>query len=344
MRYTLFLAFFLTFIACQSEPATTAVQQADTAIPVRTAKVERRSTSLPVVASGILTSAHEQRLAFKIGGVIRKIYVDEGDVVRAGQLLAILDKTEIDAQVSQAQQALTKAERDYERVKGLYSDSSATLELLQNAGTGRDVARETARIAAFNQQYAEIRAGANGRVIKKLANEGEIIGPGMPAFVLFETGPDDWVARIQVSDRDWARIQKGMPAELRIDAFPDTQFRGKVTDLSPSADPSNGLYQVEINVPQQGKRFAPGLFVQARIQTPPTPTLAVAPIEAIVEGEGRQAFVYVPQGDQVKKQAVTIYSFDNRFVWISRGLENIDEVVVEGTPYLTESKKIRKMN
>ena len=172
-------------------------------IPVRTVDVQQRNISLPIHASGILSSSAEQRLSFKIGGVIRKIYVDEGDVVRAGQLLAILDKTEIDAQVAQAQQGLAKAERDLQRVQGLYDDSSATLELLQNATTGRDIAKETARIAQFNQQYAEIRATRGGKIIKKLMNEGEITGPGTPVFVLFETGKDDWVVKINVSDRDW---------------------------------------------------------------------------------------------------------------------------------------------
>ncbi|HMX40379.1 MAG TPA: efflux RND transporter periplasmic adaptor subunit, partial [Saprospiraceae bacterium] len=245
-----------------SSPATPAAELADELIPVRTAPVQTRSVALPIRASGVLISSAEQRLSFKIGGVIRKVYVDEGDAVRAGQLLAVLDKTEIDAQVAQAQQGLSKAERDLARVEGLYRDSSATLELLQNATTGRDVAKETARIAAFNQQYAEIRATRSGKIIKKLINEGEITGPGMPAFVLFETGADDWVVRINLSDRDWARLSLGVPARVTLDAYEGTAFAGRVTDLSPAADPQSGLYPVEIRIAPQGKRFAPGLFAQ----------------------------------------------------------------------------------
>ncbi len=177
---------------CGSKPTANSQEptaNSDESIPIRTAAVQTRTVALPIHASGTLTSSGEQRLSFKIGGVISKIYVDEGDVVRPGQLLAVLDKTEIDAQVAQAQQGLAKSERDLARVNGLYRDSSATLELLQNATTGRDVAKETARIATFNQQYAEIRATRGGKIIKKLVNEGEITGPGMPAFVLFETEP-----------------------------------------------------------------------------------------------------------------------------------------------------------
>lgn len=318
---------------------------ADESIPIRTAAVQTRTVALPIHASGTLTSSGEQRLSFKIGGVISKIYVDEGDVVRPGQLLAVLDKTEIDAQVAQAQQGLAKSERDLARVSGLYRDSSATLELLQNATTGRDVAKETARIATFNQQYAEIRATRGGKVIKKLVNEGEITGPGMPTFVLFETGANDWVVRINVSDRDWARLSLGMPARTTMDAYEGTVFSGKVSDLAPAADPQSGLYPVEIRIVPQGKRFAPGLFAQVDITPAQSRPYAIVPVEAIVEGDGQSAFVFALQtdGTSVRKIPVQVAFVEGANVVIASGLEGVVEVVTVGAPYLTEKKQVRKM-
>ncbi|MCK6691702.1 MAG: efflux RND transporter periplasmic adaptor subunit [Thermoanaerobaculia bacterium] len=325
--------------------ATSGQLSSDERIPVLTAAVQNKSIDLPVHASGILTSSAEQRLSFKIGGVIRKIYVDEGDVVRPGQLLAVLDKTEIDAQVSQANQALLKAERDLSRVEGLYRDSSATLELLQNATTGRDVAKETARIAQFNQQYAEIRANRGGKIIKKLMNEGEITGPGTPVFVLFETGNDDWVVKVNVSDRDWARLNNGMSAQVTMDAYPNTVFSGKVTDLAPAADPASGLYPVEIRVAPQGKRFAPGLFAQVDITPKQARNYAVVPVEAIIEGDGREAFVFIlqPDGESVRKTPVQVAFLDNNLAVLSNPLDGATEVITSGAPYLTEKKKVKKM-
>jgi len=326
-----------------AEP-TVAAAPADERIPVRTAAVLTKTFALPVHASGMLTSSAEQRLAFKIGGVIRNIQVAEGDVVRPGQLLAALDKTEIDAQVNQAEQALQKAERDLARVEGLYRDSSATLELLQNATTGRDVAKETLRIARFNQQYAEIRATRGGKIIKKMVNEGEIAGPGMPAFVLFETGNDDWVVKVSVSDRDWARLALGMTAEVRMDAYPGAPFPGKVSDLAPAADPANGLYLVEIKVAPKGKRFAPGLFAQVEIMPQQTRTYTAVPIEAILEGDGREAFVFAlqPDGERVRKIPVQVAFFDGSMAVLVNGLGDVTDVVTAGAPYLTEKKRVRR--
>jgi len=322
-------------------------QNADERIPVRTAPVELRTLALPVQASGILTSSAEQRLAFKIGGVIRKIYVKEGEVVKAGQLLAVLDKTEIDAQVVQAQQALAKAERDVARVEGLYRDSSATLELLQNAITARDVAREAERIARFNQQYAEIRATRPGKIIKKLMNEGEIVGAGTPVLVLFETGTDDWVVKVSLSDRDWARLSIGANARVVLDAYPDAPFAGKVSTLAPAADPASGLYTAEIKVvPSPGKRFAPGLFARVSLSPASAKTLSVVPIEAIVEGEGLSAYVFAlqPDSERVRKVPVQVAFIEDRHAVVAAGLEGVAEVVTVGAPYLNEEKKVRKMN
>ncbi len=317
----------------------------DESIPVHTAAVQQRNIALPIHASGILTSSSEQRLSFKIGGIIRKTYVDEGDVVRPGQLLAVLDKTEIDAQVAQAQQGLIKSERDLARVDGLYRDSSATLELLQNATTGRDIAKETARIATFNQQYAEIRATRRGKIIKKLVNEGEITGPGMPAFVLFETGANDWVVKINVSDRDWVRLNLGMVARITMDAYEGTTFQGKVSELAPAADPASGLYPVEIRTQPQGKRFAPGLFAEVDITPSQLRPYTMIPVEAIVEGDGQSAFVFALQADgkSVKKMPVRVAFLEGNQAVIASGLEGVTEVVTSGAAYLSEKKKVRKM-
>lgn len=341
------LGLFILLGGCgeKKSAATAAPVTEEEAIPVRTISIAQRNIALPVHASGILTSSAEQRLSFKIGGIIRKIYVDEGDIVRAGQLLATLDKTEIDAQVNQAQQGLTKAERDLSRVEGLYKDSSATLELLQNATTGRDVAKESARIATFNQQYAEIRATKSGKIIKKLMNDGEVTGPGTPVFVLFETGKDDWVVKINASDRDWARLNLGMPARVTMDAYEGTVFNGKVTDLSPAADPQSGLYPVEIRIQPQGKRFAPGLFAQVDVTPSKATPYQIIPVEAIVEGDGKSAFVFALQADgqSVRKVPVQVAFLEGNQVVIASGLEGVTEVVTTGAPYLTEKKKVRKL-
>jgi RND family efflux transporter MFP subunit len=342
--YLFQLIFLLVVVSCN--PPDKAVPTGNSGlamrIPVKTAPVVRKLLHLPITGSGILTSTGEQRLSFKIGGIIRAIAVKEGDHVRAGQLLASLDKTEIDAQVRQANEALAKAERDLKRVEALYRDSSATLEWVQNATTARDIARETAQIAGFNRQYAEIRASKAGKIIKVIGNEGEIIGPGMPVLVEFAAAEQDWVVRVQVSDRNWAALRKGMPATVEMDAYPNDVFNGTVTDMAVAADPTNGLYPIEIKVTPGGKRFAPGLFSHVFFPAPQGVPQALVPVEAILEGDGTAAFVFVPNPTRtgVIKVPVTIAYLEGRQVVLRQFPEDFQEVVTAGAAYLSEKAEI----
>ena len=136
--FSLLLAVALWACGSKAEKASTPVQTDEVVVPVKLAPVRMATRAEPIVASGLVSSAEEARLSFKVGGIINQMLVDEGQTVRKGQLLATLDLTEMNAQVSQAQLASEKAERDLGRVKSLYADTAATLEQLQNATTGTE--------------------------------------------------------------------------------------------------------------------------------------------------------------------------------------------------------------
>ncbi len=106
--------------------------------------------------TGVVQSDTEAKPSFKTGGVIARTYVEEGDYVSKGQLLAQLNMTEIDAQATQAKFAVEKAMRDQQRVENLYRDSIATLEQFQNAGTAVEMAKKSLQIAEFNVAYSQM--------------------------------------------------------------------------------------------------------------------------------------------------------------------------------------------
>jgi len=110
-------------------------------IPVKTTPVKQEEIVTLIHTSGKLFSEAEMKLSFKIGGIIEEIFVDEGQQVHKGKLLAKLDQAEIEAQVNQAKNAFEKANRDRDRVYKLYEDSVATLEQLQDATTGLEIVK-----------------------------------------------------------------------------------------------------------------------------------------------------------------------------------------------------------
>lgn len=336
------------FIACNQSKATNetsvAISTDDTeVIAVKQVPVITKTVLHDIVGTGMLMSKAEARLSFKTGGVISKIYVREGEEVKAGQLLATLDMTEINSQVAQATLGVQKAERDLQRAKNLYADTVATLETVQNATTGADIARKTLEIAKFNQRFSEIRAPRSGKVLKKLMNEGELAGPGLPLFFINEAAlnTNDWVVRVGVSDRDWAALRIGNSATIAFDAYPNEIFTGKVSKLADMVDATSGTYEVEISVATKGKRMATGLFAHVKMQPSAGAPMTLIPIEALVEGNGTEGFVWSLNTDNVsvKKVPVKIVQILDREVGVS-GI-TVQNVITEGSSFLTERTKVK---
>lgn len=338
--------FAVALWACGSKadrgPAERPVLAEESVVPVKLTPVTTLVRAEPVVASGLVSSAAEARLSFKVGGIINQMFVKEGQSVRKGQLLATLDLTEINAQVSQAQLANEKAERDLGRVKALYADTAATLEQLQNATTGTNVARQTLTIAQFNRSYAQIRSSVNGTVTRKVTNAGEYVTAGASVYLISGNRRSDWVVRVGVSDKDWARLRLGNRAGITLDAYPGQTFNGTVSELAQAADPVNKLYEVEIRVNPAGVKFAPGLFAKVTLQPAQSRPYAVVPVEAIVEGNGKDGFVYVLANDRkkVRKVPIQIGYLDGDKVLLANGLSGVDDVITAGSAFLTEESSV----
>jgi membrane fusion protein, multidrug efflux system len=313
-------------------------------VSVKLAKVETSERSEPIRVSGTIASLEEARLSFKIGGIISRVFVTEGQAVRKGQLLAILDQTEIDAQVNQAKYAVEKSARDLLRVKNMLRDTAATLEQFQNASTGFDVSQQNLDIASFNQAYSRIISPLDGVIIKKMINEGELTGPGTPALIVSSRRANDWVIRAGVSDRDWARIRIGDKADIKLDAYPDEPVSGKVSNIAQAGDPVSKLYEIEIKVLPDGKRMASGLYGKVEVYPSQTRSYTIVPVEAVVEGNGNNGFVFVHDQGKARRIPVSIGYVDGEKVLISGGLENVSEVITSGSGFLRDNAAVQVKN
>src|SRR4029079_11327613 len=122
----------------------------------------------------------EADLSFKVGGIVAAVLVDEGAIVKRGQVLARLEPTGVHAANRQARAAAVKAERDLERVKRLYATGAVAVAEQENAETGVQLARAGAAAAAFNAKRAALVAPDDGRVDKRMIEPGEVAAPGRP--------------------------------------------------------------------------------------------------------------------------------------------------------------------
>lgn len=333
----------LLVLACgQKENARFSPALEDQSIPVKVSAVTEKVLTTTVVATGMVASQSEIKLAFKTGGVINRLSVKEGDFVRKGQVLATLDFSEIAAQVAQARLAMEKSSRDLKRVENLYQDSVATLEQLQNATTQQKVNEANLEIAEFNKQYSAIVAPVSGRVLRKLSETGELIGPGSPVLVIAST-ESDWVVKVGLTDREVVQAAIGDAAKVRMDAHPGIVFDAQISQIAQVANPMTGLYEAELVIESGNYRMVSGLVAKAEITLGNDRPAPFVPIGAIVEADGLNGFVYVLDSQQstVKKTAIQILGMQGQEIALSTPLASKTAVVTTGTAYLSDGVKVK---
>jgi multidrug efflux system membrane fusion protein len=311
------------------------------AIAVRSAPVTNTVLARTIVAAGTVAPKDEISLSFKVGGVIERIAVDPGDVVRAGQVLAALDLREIDAGLTKARSTAEKAERDLARARRLYADSVVTLAQMQDAETVAELARADLRAAAFNRRYAVIVSPANGTILRRSAEPGETVSPGTTVLVLGSRARGS-VVEVGLADRDAVLVRNGDPAVARFDALPEMEFEGRVSQIAAAADPGTGTYAVEVSL-RGAADVTAGLVGQVAIRPSNGAPTTLVPIEAILEADGAQATVYAlsPDGTRAERRRVTVAFIDGNRVAVTRGLEGVATVLTDGAAYVDEGTVVR---
>jgi len=338
---TAILGVSLAVTSCRGASGESAKAAAPTPTMVRLASVSQEVVARAVSATGTLGPKEVIALSFKIGGVVSRVQVDAGATVRAGDILAALDLSEIDATVTRAQRTAEKADRDQARARRLYGDSVFTLAQLQDATTGADVAGADLATALFNRRYAAIVAPASGVILERRAEPGELVSAGTTVLVLGSRARGS-VVRVGLADRDVVRIRRGDRAVVRFDALTEREFDGRVTEIAAAAEPGTGTYAVEIALPGAGE-LASGLVGQVEI-LPAGERSTLIPVEALLEADGASATVYALSPDRVsvERRRVTIAFITGDRVAITRGLEGVTSVITDGAGYLRDGEAVQE--
>jgi len=331
----------LAFTACSKpEPVTEAIA----ATPVTVISVTHDSIVQPVIATGTFGPRDEVPLAFKIGGVVARVMVDEGASVKRGQTLAVLDQREIDALVAKARVGAEKSARDQARLERLHADSVATLSQLQDATSAADAAKSDLASALVNREYATIVAPSDGVILRRLVTAGTTTGPGAPVLTL-ASNERGRVLRAGLPDRDALRMRTGDKASAQFDAIPGKTFQGRVILLGRSADARTGTYVAEISL-DNSDALPAGLVGRVTLSPQAAALATLIPIDALVETDGDSAIIYSATTDRspvAQRHAVHILfvSGDRVAVQTDATEAALARVVARGAQYLTNDMPVR---
>jgi RND family efflux transporter MFP subunit len=315
------------------------------AAPMRTVRVTAVADAAldnTLRAVGLLTPKDEARLSFKVGGLIESIQVEEGQSVKAGQVLAVLKPAEINAALEQARQAAAKARRDLDRGKALLADGVAAEEQVQDLTTAYQVASAAQGSAEFNAAHARIVATADGVVLRKLAEANEIVQAGQTVVVLGGANRG-WIVRVGLADRDVVRVRLGDAAQLEFDAWPGQRFSGRVSNIASAADPATGTFTVELQVEAAGARFVQGLVAKVAIGLQNSGSVKLIPLQALLEANDKEAGVFVldPRTHVVQRLNIQIGRMAQGRIEVLDGLAADAQVVTDGAAFLENGETVR---
>jgi membrane fusion protein, multidrug efflux system len=309
--------------------------------PVRVHAATTGPATPPIRTTGVVATKDEMRLSFKVGGVIKSIHVQQGEEVRQGQRLAEIELTEVNAQVEQARQLAEKAQRDLERGERLYADQVISLEQLQDLRTQAALQAAQLKSVQFNRGYAVITALRDAVVLRKHAEERELVPAGQ-AVLTIGARDSGYVVRAALADREIVQLQIGDTAEVRMDAYPGKTLAGTLVEIGSAAEQGTGLFPVEVQIDAAAVQLASGLV--AKLSLVPhrarTDQLTYVPIGAVVEGDGNRASVFVVEGERARRRDVNVAFIHDDSVALVDGLAAGESVVTDGALYLEENELI----
>lgn len=298
-----------------------------------------------VQTAGVSAYRDEARLAFKVGGVVEGIVVREGQKVEKGQRLAWLNKRDVQAAVEQATAAFNKASRDFQRGKSLRQQEVITQVQLDDLSTQLSVAKAQLEQARFALETAEIKAPADGVVLRRLAQATEVVAAGQPV-VLLGSSDSGFVFKASLADTQAVRLALGNTAQITFDALPGQKWEGKVVELSQAADPATGTYGVQIELDPSALakgQMLSGLSGKASIEPVGfTQRIQYLPLQSIVEGNNSQAWVFLLSEQNVAQRTSVQISFvTTEAAALANPLPDSARVVTVGAAYLSDGEAVR---
>ena len=268
-------------------------------VEFETAKVEQGNIQTSITATGTIEPVTSVTVGTQVSGIVSKLYVDYNSVVRKGQIIAELDKTnlisELTAQranLSSAQSSLNYQQANYQRYKTLYekglvsADEYESAQLQYNQAREQvNTARESVQRAQTNLGYATITSPIDGVVLSKAVEEGQTVAASFNTPELFTIAQDLTDMRViaDIDEADIGGVKEGQRVVFTVDAFPDDHFEGKVTQVRQQATTESNVvtYEVVISAPNNDLKLKSGLTANVTIFTLEKNGVLVAPAKAL---------------------------------------------------------------
>jgi membrane fusion protein (multidrug efflux system) len=322
-RRTWLLVAAAVVTACSAAGA----QETKKPVAVEAAKVVAAPLSEQVTAVGTILSNEAVTMSAEIAGRLQEIHFEEGRSVKKGDPLFTLDESVYRAQLADAEAKLKLAEQTHERTTQLFKNKYATAQSADEATSNLAVNTASVELARVQLEKTRIVAPFSGIVGLRRVSAGEYITAGQPLVNLEAIDPVK--ADFRVPERFLPAIRVGQTIRIKVDAFPEETFEGKIYAIDPRLDIAGRSLLVRAVVPNPDQRLRPGLFARVTVLLQLKQNALSVPEQAIVP-QGDEQFVFKIVGGKVRMTKVLTGTRREGRVEIVSGLAAGDQIVTAG--------------
>jgi multidrug efflux system membrane fusion protein len=334
-----------------------------------------QDTALGRVVGGAAYSANIQpytqvSLAFQVNGYVQTITqvrgadgnmrdIQGGDIVKAGQPMARVQENTYQQAVNNAQSQLAAAQavyvrdkKNYDRYSSLYeknviakSDYDSSLQSYESSLSEVQAGQATLKTAQINLGYCKLTSPMDGVILSRNIEIGSLVGPNVTAFQVAATR--SMKAVFAVPDVLVSQLKTGSPLTLTTEAVPGVGFGGTITRISPNADPTTRVFDVEVTIPNDRGLLLTGMIASLKIGGAQAASELTVPISSVVRppGQDHGYAVYVADGQgrnlAARLRVVELGDIIGNQIEVSRGLNPGDRVIVRGAGIVTDGQQIR---
>lgn len=301
-------------------------------IPVELAAVKTDLAVSYYVTTATLEPSSDAQINARTSGVIKQILHEEGDDVKAGKILLLLEDEAQALRLTQAQQTFQSSQREYNRLNKMRDAGAVSAIEWETANTNYLKAQTDLQLAELELSYTKVAAPFAGRVVLREHDRGDYVSAGSLLFRMMAVKP--LLVRVHVPANRIGRIASGQSVALTIDSV-DRVLQATVSLVSPIVDPATGTIKVTLQLNDYPDTVRPGDYTQVSMAVDQREKALMIPSSSLIEDKGEQ-YVFIAVDDKARrKKVVTGYVVDDKTEIIS-GLKLDDKVIAKGQRNLND--------
>jgi len=313
------------------------------AIPVEVANLSRGDISSNYATTAVLEAKEEAFVVPRASGIIESIYVEEGDYVEKGQVLAQLEPERYHLNLDRARANLTGLEKELKKLNEVYSKKLVSDDAFDKLTSQYEAAKASLALAKLDLKEATIKAPISGYIAERNAKVGNLTESFQRARMFHIVEQKELYGIVYLPEKELSRVHKKQQATLSMTALSDKTVDAYVERISPVIDAKTGTFKVTLRVPNSQNQLKAGMFAQVKLNYDTHQDVTLLPRQAMLNIDD-QINVFVIKDGKAQKVKVEIGYQDANKVEILKGLSGDEQVVITGHHNLKDQAPVEVVN